>query len=79
MEDPSRREIKVEIDSGGEDVFAAHPKGSAVPEHLVIMVNGIIGSICGDMCKIIVIYVIVKVELEMLDSVKETSQNQGKY
>ncbi|KAL6292686.1 hypothetical protein ACE6H2_000828 [Prunus campanulata] len=42
--DPSRREIKVEIDSGGEDVFAAHPKGGAVPEHLVIMVNGIIGS-----------------------------------
>lgn len=51
--DPGRREIKVEIDSGGEDVFASHPKGGAVPEHLVIMVNGIIGRfafpiiICG--------------------------------
>ncbi|KAM1624884.1 hypothetical protein ACFX2K_023025 [Malus domestica] len=35
--DPLHQGIKVEIDSGGEDVFAA-------PEHLVIMVNRIIGS-----------------------------------
>ncbi|XP_028951926.1 uncharacterized protein [Malus domestica] len=42
--DPLHQGIKVEIDSGGEDVFAANPKGSAAPEHLVIMVNGIIGS-----------------------------------
>lgn len=41
--DPGHQGIKVEIDSGGEDVFAANPKGSAAPEHLVIMVNGIIG------------------------------------
>ncbi|KAM0989419.1 hypothetical protein ACFX15_012842 [Malus domestica] len=44
VRDPDHQGIKVEIDSGGKDVFAADPKGSGVPEHLVIMVNGIIGS-----------------------------------
>lgn len=34
--------IKVEIDGGGEDVFDASP--GAAPDHLVIMVNGLVGS-----------------------------------
>eukprot|EP00257_Ricinus_communis_P028025 XP_025015439.1 uncharacterized protein LOC8277519 [Ricinus communis] len=37
--------LKVEVDSGGEDVFDAATVDSAVPpNHLVIMVNGIVGS-----------------------------------
>lgn len=43
----TRQGLKVEIDSGGEDVFdaaAAAANNNAVPEHLVVMVNGIIGS-----------------------------------
>ncbi|VVB12718.1 unnamed protein product [Arabis nemorensis] len=36
----SKRELKTEIDSGGEDLFDAAEK----PDHLVVMVNGIIGS-----------------------------------
>ncbi|KAJ7979497.1 alpha/beta-Hydrolases superfamily protein [Quillaja saponaria] len=37
--------MNVEVDSGGEDFFdAAAAESSYVPEHLVIMVNGIIGS-----------------------------------
>ncbi|KAK7281594.1 hypothetical protein RIF29_09719 [Crotalaria pallida] len=38
--------LKVEADSGGEDLFdaAAAATGKPVPYHLVIMVNGIIGS-----------------------------------
>lgn len=42
----TRQGLKVEIDSGGEDVFdaaAAAANNNAVPEHLVVMVNGIIG------------------------------------
>ncbi|CAN1808298.1 Putative lipase ROG1, partial [Linum perenne] len=34
--------LKVEIDSGGEDVFDSESR--VYPEHLVIMVNGLIGS-----------------------------------
>ncbi|CAN1228873.1 Putative lipase ROG1 [Linum grandiflorum] len=34
--------LKVEIDSGGEDVFNSESR--VFPEHLVIMVNGLIGS-----------------------------------
>ncbi|XP_061993044.1 uncharacterized protein LOC133710919 [Rosa rugosa] len=42
----TRQGLKVEIDSGGEDIFdaAAAAANNAVPEHLVVMVNGIIGS-----------------------------------
>ncbi|CAA7060287.1 unnamed protein product [Microthlaspi erraticum] len=41
----SKREVKTEIDSGGEDFFdAAAMESSEKPDHLVIMVNGIIGS-----------------------------------
>ncbi|XP_065848921.1 uncharacterized protein [Euphorbia lathyris] len=37
--------VKVEVDSGGEDVFdAAAAEARVPPDHLVIMVNGIIGS-----------------------------------
>ncbi|XP_050373130.1 uncharacterized protein LOC126790822 [Argentina anserina] len=42
-----RQGIKVEVDSAGVDVFdaaAAANNNNAVPEHLVVMVNGIIGS-----------------------------------
>lgn len=44
-EPPPKPEIKVEEDSGGQDVFDADAMGSKVsPEHLVIMVNGLVGS-----------------------------------
>lgn len=33
--------IKFEADSGGVDIFDAAPR--AVPDHLVIMVNGLVG------------------------------------
>ncbi|KAJ1387662.1 hypothetical protein SESBI_39797 [Sesbania bispinosa] len=36
--------LKVEADSGGEDLFDAAAMPKSVPRHLVIMVNGIIGS-----------------------------------
>uniref|UniRef100_A0A1J3D723 Putative lipase ROG1 n=1 Tax=Noccaea caerulescens TaxID=107243 RepID=A0A1J3D723_NOCCA len=40
-----KRELKTEIDSGGEDFFdAAAMESSEKPDHLVVMVNGIIGS-----------------------------------
>ncbi|CAK9143670.1 unnamed protein product [Ilex paraguariensis] len=39
------REVEVESVSGGEDIFnAASAEAKVQPEHLVIMVNGIIGS-----------------------------------
>ncbi|XP_039058838.1 uncharacterized protein LOC120202487 isoform X2 [Hibiscus syriacus] len=45
MESPPKSGIKVEEDSGGQDVFNADAMGSRVsPEHLVIMVNGLAGS-----------------------------------
>ncbi|KAL6191618.1 hypothetical protein ACLB2K_038008 [Fragaria x ananassa] len=43
----TRQGLKVEINGAGEDVFdaaAAAANNNAVPEHLVVMVNGIIGS-----------------------------------
>ncbi|ESQ54726.1 hypothetical protein EUTSA_v10025307mg [Eutrema salsugineum] len=41
----SKRELKTEIDSGGEDLFdAAAMESAEKPDHLVVMVNGIIGS-----------------------------------
>ncbi|XWS73199.1 hypothetical protein CRYUN_Cryun02cG0105900 [Craigia yunnanensis] len=44
-EPPPKQGIKVEEDSGGQDVFDADAMDSKVsPEHLVIMVNGLIGS-----------------------------------
>ncbi|KAL4283645.1 hypothetical protein GQ457_16G005400 [Hibiscus cannabinus] len=44
-EPPPEPGIKVEEDSGGQDVFSADAMNSKVsPEHLVIMVNGLIGS-----------------------------------
>ncbi|OMO94387.1 hypothetical protein CCACVL1_06034, partial [Corchorus capsularis] len=44
-EPPPKQGIKVEEDSGGLDVFDADARDSKVsPEHLVIMVNGLIGS-----------------------------------
>ncbi|XVF34265.1 hypothetical protein REPUB_Repub18cG0044500 [Reevesia pubescens] len=44
-EPPPKQGIKVEEDSGGQDVFDANAMASKVsPEHLVIMVNGLIGS-----------------------------------
>lgn len=33
--------LKIEGDSGGQDFFNASPR--AVPDHLVIMVNGLVG------------------------------------
>ncbi|KFK29086.1 hypothetical protein AALP_AA7G087100 [Arabis alpina] len=36
-----KRELKTEIESGGEDLFV---ESAEKPEHLVVMVNGIIGS-----------------------------------
>lgn len=36
----STREMKTEKDSGGEDLFV---ESAAKPDHLVVMVNGIIG------------------------------------
>lgn len=41
----TRHGLKVETDSGGEDVFdaAAAAANNAVPEHLIVMVNGIVG------------------------------------
>ncbi|KAL4301734.1 hypothetical protein GQ457_10G005270 [Hibiscus cannabinus] len=44
-EPSSKQRIKVEEDSGGQDVFDPDAMASKVsPEHLVIMVNGLIGS-----------------------------------
>ncbi|XVF47738.1 hypothetical protein PTKIN_Ptkin03bG0135100 [Pterospermum kingtungense] len=44
-EPPPKPGIKVEEDSGGQDVFDADAMDSKVsPDHLVIMVNGLIGS-----------------------------------
>ncbi|XVE71779.1 hypothetical protein DITRI_Ditri10aG0179000 [Diplodiscus trichospermus] len=44
-EPPPKQGIKVEEDSGGQDIFDADAMESKVsPEHLVIMVNGLIGS-----------------------------------
>lgn len=37
----SKGVIKVEADSGGEDVFRV--SSGALPDHLVVMVNGLIG------------------------------------
>lgn len=40
----SKRELKTEIDNGGEDFFDAAVMDSAEkPDHLVVMVNGIVG------------------------------------
>ncbi|KAL1202895.1 hypothetical protein V5N11_015149 [Cardamine amara subsp. amara] len=40
-----KRELKTEIDNGGEDFFdAAVMDSSEKPDHLVVMVNGIVGS-----------------------------------
>lgn len=40
----SKRELKTEIDNGGEDFFDADVMESAEkPDHLVVMVNGIVG------------------------------------
>ncbi|GMI89130.1 hypothetical protein like AT4G25770 [Hibiscus trionum] len=45
VEPSSKQRIKVEEDSGGQDVFDPDAMASKVsPEHLVIMVNGLIGS-----------------------------------
>lgn len=41
FKDPAGKNLKVEADSGGEDFFASAPR--TPPEHLVIMVNGLIG------------------------------------
>jgi hypothetical protein len=41
----SKRELTTEIDNGGEDFFDADVMESAEkPDHLVVMVNGIVGS-----------------------------------
>ncbi|XP_010433593.1 PREDICTED: uncharacterized protein LOC104717680 [Camelina sativa] len=41
----SKRELKTEIDNGGEDFFdAAVMESAEKPDHLVVMVNGIVGS-----------------------------------
>ncbi|XP_010448373.1 PREDICTED: uncharacterized protein LOC104730841 [Camelina sativa] len=41
----SKRELKTEIDNGGEDLFdAAVMESTEKPDHLVVMVNGIVGS-----------------------------------
>lgn len=45
-EDRDNRGLKIESDSGGQDYF--NDAASAPPEHLVIMVNGIIGRL--DQC-----------------------------
>lgn len=38
------KELKVKVDSGGEDLMdAGAAKARVSPQHLVIMVNGIIG------------------------------------
>jgi uncharacterized protein with ATP-grasp and redox domains len=40
----SKRELTTEIDNGGEDFFDADVMESAEkPDHLVVMVNGIVG------------------------------------
>ncbi|XP_015877480.1 putative lipase ROG1 isoform X2 [Ziziphus jujuba] len=44
--DNPRGGLKFELDSGGEDIFdaATAANAKAVPQHLVVMVNGIVGS-----------------------------------
>ncbi|KAF3452825.1 hypothetical protein FNV43_RR03258 [Rhamnella rubrinervis] len=43
--DRRRGELKVELDSGGVDIFdaASAAEAKAVPQHLVVMVNGLVG------------------------------------